>query len=42
MRETVVENLIKRFDSYDDLIGANVDLSQKLDVPKQKTLGEHL
>ncbi len=42
MRETVVQNLIKRFNSYTELIGADVNLSQKLDAPKHKSLGEHL
>lgn len=42
MRETVVQNLIKRFDSYAELIGIDVNLSQKLDAPKHKSLGEHL
>jgi hypothetical protein len=42
MRETVVQNLIKRFNSYTELVGADVDLSQKLDAPKHKSLGEHL
>ena len=42
MRETVVQNLIKRFNSYAELIGIDVNLSQKLDAPKQKSLGEHL
>ncbi len=42
MRETVVQNLIKRFDSYAELIRIDVNLSQKLDAPKHKSLGEHL
>ena len=42
MRETVVQNLIKRFNSYAELIEIDVDLSRKLDAPKHKSLGEHL
>jgi hypothetical protein len=42
MRETVVQNLIKRFDSYAELIGIDVNISEKLDAPKHKSLGEHL
>lgn len=44
MRDRVIENLTARFAAYDDLI-ASVDdevLKQKIDVPRHKSLLEHL
>ncbi len=44
MRETVVSNLLKRFDAYADLVNASDDdtLQQRLDADKHKSLAEHL
>ena len=43
MREAVIRGLIERFNSYADLVSiSNIELSKKLDVPKHKSLGEHL
>jgi hypothetical protein len=44
MRETIIENLKTRFQAYSDLI-AEIDagdLSAKLDIPKDKSVAEHL
>ena len=44
MREAVLSSLEKRLRSYDDLIGSvpAEQLAAKLDVPKHKSLAEHL
>ena len=43
MREAVVEGLIKRFKSYADLINSSdIELSERLEAAKHKSLGEHL
>ena len=43
MREAVIQGLLERFNSYADLVSvSNIELSKKLDVPKHKSLGEHL
>ena len=43
MREAVIQGLIERFNSYVDLVSSSdIELSKKLDVPKHKSLGEHL
>lgn len=44
MRDILIENLSSRFAAYDDLI-ASVDddvLKKRIDVPRHKTLTEHL
>lgn len=44
MRKLVLESLAKRFQSYDDLTASLEDaqLGEKVDVPKHKSLLEHL
>jgi hypothetical protein len=44
MRETIIDNLETRIKSYSDLVAAldSADLRAKLDVPKNKSLAEHL
>lgn len=44
MRAKIVENLKARFGAYADLIAAADDalIAAKVDVPKHKTLGDHL
>lgn len=44
MREIVIENLASRFQSYADVIEQVDDatITARIDVPKHKTLGEHV
>lgn len=44
MRKTLIDALKLRFQSYNDLVNATNDiaLGKKLDIPKHKSLGEHL
>ena len=44
MRDALIEALNNRFSSYRDIIEnvADADLEQKLEVPKHKSLAEHL
>jgi len=44
MRDVLIDALNKRFDSYQDIIDSVTDdeLGQKLDVPKHKSLAEHM
>lgn len=44
MRTKVIANLEARFEAYADLIAAADDalIGQKIDVPKHKSLGDHL
>lgn len=44
MRELIVRNLGKRIQSYSDLIAAidSTDLGARLEVPKDKSVAEHL
>lgn len=44
MRETIVRNLEKRIQSYSDLIAAidSADLGARLEIPKDKSVAEHL
>ena len=44
MRETIIRNIEKRISSYSDFITAidSDDLSRKMDIPKNKSVAEHL
>ena len=44
MRETIIQNLTTRFEFYADLIDQTEDglLKAQLDVPRNRSLGEHL
>lgn len=44
MREVIISSLKQRLSAYDDLISNSNDeqMGQKLDIPKHKSLGEHL
>jgi hypothetical protein len=44
MRKALIDALKLRFQSYNDLVSAtnDVELGKKLDIPKHKSLGEHL
>jgi uncharacterized damage-inducible protein DinB len=44
VRETIVRNLRKRIQSYSDLIASidSADLDAKLEIPKDKSVAEHL
>ena len=44
MRDLVINNLVKRFDAYDELIKAIDDdlLKTTIEVPKHKSLADHL
>lgn len=44
MREVIVRNLRKRIQSYSDLIAAidSTDLGARLEIPKDKSVAEHL
>lgn len=44
MRELLIEKLLNRFEAFSDLAGSLDDelLSRKVDVPKHKSLAEHL
>ena len=44
MRDTIIKALMERFRAYDDLVKSSSDetIALKLDVPKNKSLMEHL